>query len=428
MPRRFGAIRHKHTATSEWIEASYLTPTWAFHQWPGLKERQYRNFDAADEDGARAWLRDAKLQIEAKAWQPEQEVKRDKQRETLTFSEYFVSWLEARRTSAGERLEEGSRYTLRKSAENHVLPAFATKRLVDITSRDVDRWWDNLDHTQTSMCLNALKVLKAVLATASSPGPDGQKPLIESNPCHIKAPKPQRETRTVPATAGQLAIIRDAMPERYRDAIYLSVFCNGLRIGEVCALRRKDLDLETLTLHVRGSRKTIGKQLVGKTKTPKSVRDEDIPPQLKPSLQQLLSQVAPSPDAWVFTSVTDKTRPLHPNTLRSMYDLARRKADRPDLRFHDLRHTALTLLAQQGATVRELMDAAGHSNPEIAMRYQHSVQNRSRALAEQLGQLIPTPDTVDSLRSQIWENYLKIQALQQENKQLGERIAHLSQA
>ncbi|MFT8355746.1 MAG: tyrosine-type recombinase/integrase [Bifidobacterium aquikefiri] len=116
-----------------------------------------------------------------------------------------------------------------------------------------------------------------------------------------------------------------------------------------------------------------------------------------------------SDDSFVFPSVDDPSAPLHPNTLRSWYDRARIVANRLDLRFHDLRHTALTVLAQQGATMREIMDAAGHSDPQTAMRYQHSVQSRSRDLARQIGSLIPGEDTLESLRSRIEDNDQRIQ-------------------
>jgi predicted RNase H-like nuclease (RuvC/YqgF family) len=82
----------------------------------------------------------------------------------------------------------------------------------------------------------------------------------------------------------------------------------------------------------------------------------------------------------------------------------------------------LTLLAQQGATVREIMDAAGHSDPQTAMRYQHSVQSRSRDLARQIGSLIPGEDTVESLRSRIRDNDQRIQELKQQNEQLTIRL------
>lgn len=423
MARRFGTLRRKSNKTSQWIEASYLTPVWAFSQWQGLRERQYASFDLDDEAGALVWLKDAKLRIDAKAWQPEREIVREQERSALTFGGYFETWLSGRRTRSGEQLQAGSLYRIRKDAENHVLPYFGRKRLVDISSHDVDRWWGTLDHTQNSMCINSLKVLKSVLTSASRPGPDGETPLIPRNPCHVASPRQKRSSETVPATIAQVRAIYEAMPERYRATIYLAVFCNGPRIGEVCALRRNSIDLDQLVLHIRASRKTIGTQLIGKTKTERGERDEDIPPQLKPVLETLLAQVDGAGDSFLFPSVHDPALPLHPNTLRHWYGAARMQAQRPDLRFHDLRHTALTLLAQQGATVRELMDAAGHADPETAMRYQHSVQSRSKDFARQIGSLIPHDDTVDSLQARIWENHQHICELKRQNERLGSRIA-----
>lgn len=427
MARRFGVVRYKPSkAKAKYIEASYMTPAWAFAVWPGLGERQYANFDVDDEDGARAWLRDAKLRIDARAWQPEREEQREEERSRLTFGDYFPTWLEQRRTKGGMPLEAGSVYRIRKDAENHVLPYFGRMRLVDITPRDCDRWWDQLDHSQRAMCVNALKVLKAVLATASKPGRNGESALIPTNPCMIPTPGQKRETETVPATVEQVKTIHDHMPVRYADTIYIAVFCNGPRIGEICTLQRRDIDLEHLILHIRRSRKTIGSQTVGNTKTENSVRDENIPPQYAPYLERLLQNVGPEPDAWLFPSTRDATAPIHPNTLRSWYDDARKAAGRPDLRFHDLRHTALTLLAQQGATVRELMDAAGHADPQTAMRYQHSVSGRAQDLAKRIGNLIPTPDTIQILQQRIQTNNDEIQRLQEENRQLEQRIAALA--
>ena len=72
----------------------HMTPVWAFMRWPGLGERQYANFDVDDEDGARAWLREAKLRIDARAWQPEREEQCEEERSRLTFGDYFPTWLE----------------------------------------------------------------------------------------------------------------------------------------------------------------------------------------------------------------------------------------------------------------------------------------------------------------------------------------------
>jgi integrase len=75
---------------------------------------------------------------------------------------------------------------------------------------------------------------------------------------------------------------------------------------------------------------------------------------------------------------------MQPSTLYKVWYPAREAASRPDLRFHDLRHTGATLAAATGATLAELMARLGHSTPAAAMRYQHAAADRDRAIAEAL--------------------------------------------
>ena len=64
----------------------------------------------------------------------------------------------------------------------------------------------------------------------------------------------------------------------------------------------------------------------------------------------------------------------------------------PGLRFHDLRHTAATLAAATGATTRELMARIGHSSPAAALRYQHVMKDRDKAVAAVLDGLAHAAD------------------------------------
>jgi integrase len=75
---------------------------------------------------------------------------------------------------------------------------------------------------------------------------------------------------------------------------------------------------------------------------------------------------------------------MQPSTLYKVWYPAREAAGRPDLRFHDLRHTGATLAAATGATLAELMARLGHSTPAAAMRYQHAAADRDQAIAEAL--------------------------------------------
>jgi integrase len=66
---------------------------------------------------------------------------------------------------------------------------------------------------------------------------------------------------------------------------------------------------------------------------------------------------------------------------------ARAAAGRPDLRWHDLRHSGAVLTAATGASLAELMKRLGHSTPTAAMRYQHAARGRGREIAAQLSKL-----------------------------------------
>ena len=70
--------------------------------------------------------------------------------------------------------------------------------------------------------------------------------------------------------------------------------------------------------------------------------------------------------------------------MHDAFHAARDSAGRPDLTFHDLRHTGATMAAATGATVAELMHRIGHTTPAMAMRYQHATADRDRAIADAL--------------------------------------------
>jgi integrase len=98
----------------------------------------------------------------------------------------------------------------------------------------------------------------------------------------------------------------------------------------------------------------------------------------------LAEHTGPAPDALLFTG--DQGGYLAPSSLYGHFYPAREAAGRPDLRFHDLRHTGATLAAATGATMAELMRRLGHSSPAAAMRYQHAADDRDQAIAEALSE------------------------------------------
>jgi integrase len=124
--------------------------------------------------------------------------------------------------------------------------------------------------------------------------------------------------------------------------------------------------------------------------TPKSdagLRDVAIPPHLLPAIQLHLDEhTAPGKHALLFPSA-DGQRHMAASTLYRVFYRARETAGRPDLRWHDLRHTGAVLAASTGATLAELMGRLGHSTPSAALRYQHAAQGRDAQIAQALSEL-----------------------------------------
>ena len=71
--------------------------------------------------------------------------------------------------------------------------------------------------------------------------------------------------------------------------------------------------------------------------------------------------------------------------LMDRYRPARQAAGRPDLTIHHLRHTALTLAGQHGATAAELQARAGHASQAAMAIYQHATLDRDKRLADAIG-------------------------------------------
>ena len=227
----------------------------------------------------------------------------------------------------------------------------------------------------------AYGLLRSILGTAVQDG------LLAANPCHIRGAGAARRVHEVkPRTVPELATLVNAMPDRYRLLVLLAAWC-GLRFGELAELRRRDVDLTNRVLHVRrGVILVDGQVIVGPPKTTAGVRDVAVPPHLLPELREHVnSRITGGRDGLLFLAA-DGLSHLAPSTLYRVFYPARERG-RPDLRWHDLRHTGAVLAAQSGATLADLMHRLGHSTPAAAMRYEHAAARPDRITAAALSTL-----------------------------------------
>jgi integrase len=314
------------------------------------------------------------LRIDDGVWIPPDAVS-----EVNTFGEYATVWL------AGRKLKPRTRLLYGTILERDILPTFADVPLTSITKAAVRAWHSTLPEDHPTRAAHAYSLLRTVMQTAV--GDD----LLAANPCQISgAGTAPRQRRIQPATLPELTAIVAAMPEKYRTAVMLSAWC-ALRFGELAELRRKDVDLDAGVLRIRRAVTSRGQVIIGTPKSDAGIRDVHIPPHLLDMLRDHLAEHgARGQDGLVFPAA-DGTSHLAASTLYKPFSRARKAAGRPDLRWHDLRHTGAVLAAATGATLAELMARLGHSSPGAAMKYQHAARDRDRAIADALSKLAEAP-------------------------------------
>ncbi|MFI1335667.1 tyrosine-type recombinase/integrase [Streptomyces sp. NPDC020845] len=151
----------------------------------------------------------------------------------------------------------------------------------------------------------------------------------------------------------------------------------GLRRGEVLGLRWKDVDLADGSVTIRQTIQRVGGQLlIAAPKTQRSARRIALPAECATALRARRAQQhgdrLAAGDTWradgndlVFT--TRYGTPIEPRNLNRAFTLLCDKAGVRRVRFHDLRHTCASLLHENGADARMIMEVLGHSSIRVTM-------------------------------------------------------------
>lgn len=148
----------------------------------------------------------------------------------------------------------------------------------------------------------------------------------------------------------------------------------GLRIGEVCALRRKNVNFETNLIYICETAQRLqfenGTQLITTPpKSSKAYRYVPLPQIARTYLEQLNIKNV-SEDAYILTNTTI---PFEPRTLQYTFKSTLKKCSIENINFHALRHTFATNCVELGFDIKTLSELLGHSSVSFTLnRYVHS--------------------------------------------------------
>ncbi len=371
-PRRsFGSIRK--LPSGNW-QASYIG---------GDGKRHTAPVTFITKGDADAWLALRRAELLSHSWKPPAppQPKRD------TFTAYADQWLENRRIGVDD-----DDLTARTKSEYRKLIARLAEYWGDLPVHTIDKdavdeWWESLDPTKRTQRAHLYTLLKTILGTAVEEG------ILGVNPCQRKgAGRAKRRRKVKPATPAEVLTIAEHMPPRYRAAVLVAAWC-ALRWGELTELRRSDVDLDldadppTGTISItRAVTWPEGRPVVGAPKSEAGVRKVAVPPHIAADLAAHIERHAePGGGGLLFPAA--RGGHLNHGTIYKRFTAARAVAGRPDLRWHDLRHTGATMAAQAGATLAELMARLGHSTLDAALEYQHAAADRDQEIARRLSSM-----------------------------------------
>jgi integrase len=274
---------------------------------------------------------------------------------------------------------ETTRRTYEGYIEKHIRPALGTLQAGRVDGETLDSFYAELrrcrercdgrqGHTCKPLAASTVRQIHWILSGAFERAVRWKWVAI-SPAGAAEPPAPPRPNPSPPSAADAARILTEAWKDPSWGTFLWVAMTTGARRGELCALRRTDLDLDNAIVTIGES--TYGRRTAMKTKDTKSHQqrriglDEATVTILREHLtrqDELAAELDDEvpPDAYLFSLDPDCATPLVPDSVSQRYD---RLAERLGLTttLHNLRHYNATELISAGVDLRTVAGRLGHS-------------------------------------------------------------------
>lgn len=271
-----------------------------------------------------------------------------------TFAVIAERWFETQ-----ARWTETTRARNRSVLDTHVVPQWGRRRVSSIDSEELQRWVNDL--SVTGLAPNTVRKVASVASGVFTYAVKPAKALGVSPMVDVKLPA-QTQARRRYLSAAQVERLAAAARE-HADVVFTLAYV-GLRIGELSALRVRDVDFLRRRITVGASVTEVNGRLVWSTPKDKEERRVPIPAFLLDGLAARTTGRAP--EDLLFPSPRGDVLRVR-NMRRAWFDAAAREAGVPGLVPHELRHTAASLAVSSGASVLAVQRLLGHNKPSITL-------------------------------------------------------------
>ena len=310
--------------------------------------------------------------------------------ERHTVERFLRQWLEGKTSSV--RPTTWARYE--SLIRKHLTPEIGRIALARLTPDRLQRLWSEKQAAGLSPA--SVRQMRALLRKALN---DAERwGTVPRNVAALtSSPQVERREMLVLSPA-EVRKLLDTAAEDHFEALYVLAVSTGLRQGELLALRWQDVDLDANTLQVRQTlHRTQGEFVFSPPKSSKSRRLVALTAAATAALYRRAVRQAEERQragaVWqdgglIFTN--EIGGPVDAGNLRrrSFWPLLER-AGLPRIRFHDLRHTAATLMLGRGIHPKIVSEMLGHSQIGITLDlYSHVTPTMQRDAAEEMDRVL----------------------------------------
>lgn len=301
-------------------------------------------------------------------------------------AEYLEWWLTNQVEPSD--LEPYSKRAYRKAVRHDLIPALGARPLAQLTPQQVQAMLAALgQRLAPRTVLQIRSVLRRALHHALRYG------LVTRNVAELTDPPKVRSTPVTPYRLDEARAVLAAVQGDRLEALYTVALSIGLRQAETLGLRWEDVDLERCCLEVRRQlQRQDGQWVLKAVKSQTSQRTVHLPGFALAALRrhrarQAAERLAAGP-GWEDQGLVfcrEDGRPVSPRWLLYRWNEVVVRAGVRRIKYHDLRHTAASLMIAQGASLQEVKETLGHASIAVTSAYYaHLYDDARRQLAERM--------------------------------------------
>ena len=282
-----------------------------------------------------------------------------------TFASVAADWI----ASNAQRWKESTKCRYKEKLDNYILPEFGEKELSDVSTKEIENF---IVRIQTKGISGRKPVSSSTAAMILTIFRQLKLQALKTD-CQVRYSAEcitirQRKKETTVFSEKEERTLIEALksdPDE-TDAGVLTGLFTGIRIGELCALKGDNIDLDSGILHVRETmqRLPVLDATDGQNKTvihidtPKSdCSVRDIP--LNPELVKILKPFV-KPGTFLLTG--DKKKFVEPRTMEYRFNAILKKCGLKETGFHSTRRTFASRCIERGMDPKTLSEILGHAS------------------------------------------------------------------